>query len=107
MSISPATDRLASPRRGQHRNMVGVLLLAVGLIAIVVAIAISSTTSGTGRVSARPAAINATRSRPAARPTGATVSGVHGGTFRDPATHALLAIGSPAAPQAEPGPGHP
>jgi hypothetical protein len=106
MYISSAADRLAPPRRVQPRHMVGVLLLAIGLIAIVVAIAISSNTSGTGRVSARPATINATSPHPLAVPTGATVSSVPGGTFRDPVTHALLAVGIPAAPQAEPGPGH-
>jgi hypothetical protein len=107
MSISSATDRVvASSRRVQPGHMVGVLLLAIGLIAIVVAIAISSTTSGTGRVSAGPATINAPQSHPAAQPTSATVPNVPRGTFRDPVTHALLAVGAPAAPQAEPGLGH-
>ncbi len=57
MSTSSPTDRLASPRRVQPHRMVGVLLPAIGLIALVVAIATSSTTSTAGRLSARPGTI--------------------------------------------------
>jgi hypothetical protein len=102
MSVSTVAHRLTSPNRMQASHMVGVLLLAIGMVAVVVAIATSSTTSSAGKLSARPAAINATPSPSAG---GATPS-VPGGTFRDPVTHALLAAGSPAAPQAEPGLGH-
>lgn len=65
MSISSATDRLATPPRVEPRHIVGPLLLAIDLIAVAVAIAISSTTSTVGRLSARPGTINATQSRPA------------------------------------------
>ena len=106
MSISSATDRLASPRRLQPRHIVGALLLAIALIAVAVAIAITSTTSTAGRPSARPGTINATQSHPAAEPTGVSDTNLAGGAFRDPVTHALLAVGTPAAPQAQPGPGH-
>jgi hypothetical protein len=89
----------------QPRHLVGALLLAFGVIAIVVAISISSTTSSAGGMSARPATINA-RSHPAAEPTGVSDTNLAGGPLRDPATHALLAAGTRAAPQAEPGLGH-
>jgi hypothetical protein len=106
MSISTATDRLASPRRVQPRRMLGAVLLGISLIAVLVAIAISSTTSSAGRVSARPGTINARQSHPAAQPTGDPVSSVPRGTFRDPVTRALLPVGTPTASQAEPGLGH-
>jgi hypothetical protein len=64
MSIASATDRLASPRRVQPGHIVGVLLLAIGLIAVAGAIAISSTISTAGRLSARPSTIHATPSEP-------------------------------------------
>ena len=103
MSISTATSHLASPRRMQPHHMVGALLLALGLIAVVVAIAIStSSTTSSQPPSARPATINPTPSQP----TGAPVPSVPGATFRDPATHALLAVGSQAAPQADSSVGH-
>lgn len=105
MSISSATDRLASPRRVQPRHIAGALLLAVGLIAVAVTIAISSTTSTAGRLSARPATISA-RWHPAVEPTGVSDTNLAGGTFRDPVTHAPHTAGIPPAPQAEPGPGH-
>lgn len=103
MSISTATaERFASPRRVRPRHVVGVVLAVIGLVAVVVAIATSSTTSTAGRVSSRapvqsPALVQA---------TGTPDSSVPGGTYRDPATHALLTVGTPAAPHAEPGPGH-
>ena len=106
MSITSATDRLASPRRVQPRHIVGALLLAIGLIAVAVTIAISSTTSTAGRLSALPGTINATQSHPAAQSTGAPASTQPAGAFRDPVTHALLTVGTPPAPQAQPGPGH-
>lgn len=106
MSISTATDRLVSPRRVRPRHLVGALLLGMGLIAVIVAIAISSTTSSAHRVSARQATTSVTQSHPAAQPTSAPVSSVSGGTFRDPVTHALLPVGTPTVPEATPGPGH-
>jgi hypothetical protein len=105
MSISKAADRPSAPRRVQRRHLVGALLLAIGLIALVVTIATSSTTTSTSRVNAHPFTINATQS-PTAQPTSAPVPSVPGGTFRDPVTHGLLAVDTPAAPQADPGPGH-
>ena len=80
MSISSATDRLASRPRVQPRHIVGPLLLAIGLIAVAVAIAISSTNSTVGRLSARPGTINATQSQPARQSAAAPVSSVPGGT---------------------------
>ena len=106
MSISSATARLASPRRLQPRHMVGALLLALGLIAIIVAFEISSTTSSPIRTGARPAARDATQSRPSAQPTGVSAVSVPAGTFRDPVTHALLAVGTSAARRAASGLGH-
>jgi hypothetical protein len=106
MFISSATDRLAYPRPVQPRHIVGALLTAVGLIAVVVVIAISSTTSTSGRLSARPGTIAAPQPQSVAQPTGAPVSSVPAGTFRDPVTHALLSVGTPPAPQAQPGLGH-
>ena len=105
MSIASATNHLASPRRVQARHIVGALLLAVGLIAVAVTIALSSATSTAGRLSARPATISA-RSHPAVEPTGVSDTNLAGGTFRDPVTHGPLTAGIPPAPQAEPGPGH-
>ncbi len=105
MSIASATNHLASPRRVQPRHIVGALLLAVGLIAVAVTIALSSATSTAGRLSARPATISA-RSHPAVEPTGVSDTNLAGGTFRDPVTHGPLTAGIPPAPQAEPGPGH-
>jgi hypothetical protein len=106
MSIPTATDRLAPPRRVQRRHLVGAFLLTIGLIAAVAVIAMSTTTSPPGPVSARPAAINATRSHPAAEPTGVSDTNLAGGPSRVPATHAPLSVGTPPAPQAEPGLGH-
>jgi hypothetical protein len=106
MSVSTATDRLPSSRRVPPRHMVGALLLASGIIAVLVLILNSSTTSRTVHMSARPAVISATHSHPAAQATSAPVSSVADTTFRDPVTHALLAAGTPATPQAEPGLGH-
>jgi hypothetical protein len=99
MSISSTTDRLPSPRRMQPRHMVGALLLAIGLIAVVVAIAISSTTSTVSRPNAHPATINATQ------PTDGLDSSVPSGTFRDRVTHAVLPAGTATAPQRETGHG--
>ena len=104
MSISSATARLASPRRLQPRHMVGALLLALGLIAIIVAFEISSYSPI--RTGARPAARDATQSRPSAQPTGVSAVSVPAGTFRDPVTQALLAVGTSAAPRAASGLGH-
>jgi hypothetical protein len=101
MSISTATDRPASPRRVQPPHVVGALLLAIGLIAVVVAIAISSTTSSAGRVSARPDTINTTRSHPTPEPTSVSDTNLAGGPSRAPATHAPFPVGTPPAPQAE------
>ena len=106
MFICSATDRLASRPRVQPRHIVGPLLLAIGLITVAVAIAISSTNSTVGRLSARPGTINATQSQPARQAAAAPVTSVPGGTFRDPVIHALVAVGAPAAPQEEPGLGH-
>jgi hypothetical protein len=101
MSISTATDRLAFPRRVQPRHLVGGLLLAIGLIAVVVAIAISSTATSTSQT-ARLATNHPTQSQPVAQPTSAPAPSVPSGTFRDPVTHALLAVGNPPVPQADP-----
>ena len=106
MSISTTTDRLAPPRRVQPRHLVGALLLAIGLIAAVAAIAISTTTTNASHPGARPATTTVTQPHPPAQPTGAPVSSASGATFRDPITHALITTGTPPAPQAEPGPGH-
>ena len=96
MSITSATDRLASTRRAPSRPMVGALLLVVGLIAVVVAIAVSGTASTDGRLSAGPPRIDA----PALTGLiGAPDLSVPGGTFRDPSSHALLAVGTSAVPQ--------
>ena len=106
MSTSSPTDRLASPRRVQPRRMVTGLLLAVGLLTLAVVIASSSTTSIAGRMSARPTTINTPPRRSVTQPMADPMSPASGGTFRDPVTHALLAVGSTAAPQAAPGLGH-
>jgi len=107
MSISTVTtDRLAPPRRVQPRHMVGALLMAIGLVAVVVAIATSSITSTAGRVTGRAARINTTKPQPVVQPTGVSDSSVPGGAFRDPVSHRLLTVGSPATPAAEPGLGH-
>jgi len=106
MFISSTTDRLAYPRTVQPRHLVGALLTAVLLIAVAVAISISSTTSTAGRLSARPGTIPAPQPRSVAQPTGAPVSSAPAGMFRDPVTHALLSVGTPPAPQAQPGLGH-
>jgi hypothetical protein len=86
--------------------VVDALLLAIGLIVSVAAIAIAGTTSNAGRQTARQAAINTTQSYPAAQPTRAPVWGAPGATFRDPATHELLAVHTPTAQRADFGLGH-
>ena len=102
MSITTATDRLSSPQRVQPRHLVGALLLALGLIAVLVTIAISSITTTThSRVNAHQATINATQSHPVTQPADTLDSNVPSGTFRDPTTHALLPVAPPAAPQRE------
>ncbi|MBV8997809.1 MAG: hypothetical protein JO304_02050 [Solirubrobacterales bacterium] len=105
MSISSATDRLPSTRRVQPRHMVGALLLAVGLLAVLLTITISSTTTTASRPTAHPAAINATPSHPVTQPTDTLDSNVPSGTFRDPVTHALFPVNTPPAPQRETGHG--
>jgi hypothetical protein len=106
MSISAATDRLSSSRCVQPRHIVDALLMAIGLIAAVAAIAIAGTTSNAGRQTARQAAMNPTQSYPAAQPTRARVSSAPGATFRDPATHELLTVHTPTAQRADFGLGH-
>ena len=105
MSISSATDRLSTPGRVQPLHLAAALL-AIGLITLVVAIVISSTTSTDGRLSAGPRALDAPRSHAMTGLIGAPDLRVPSGTFRDPASQALLAAGTRAAPQAEPGLGH-
>jgi hypothetical protein len=106
MSISTATDRLSSSRRLQARHVVDALLLAIGLIVSVAAIAIAGATSNASRQIASSATINQTQSHPAAQPTRAPVSGAPGATFRDPATHELLNVHTPTAQQADFSLGH-
>jgi len=108
MSISSAPRRLASARFAQPRHVVGAVLLVIGLIVVVIAIANSATTtpSAASRFSARPRPISLTQSTSPAAATGAPVSSVPHGTFRDPVTHALLPADAPVAPQSEPGLGH-
>jgi hypothetical protein len=89
MSISSATDRLASPWRVQARDVVVALLLAIGLAVVVIAIAVSSTTSTDGRLSARPRPIEALQSHAMTGLIGAPELSVPSGTVRDPVTHAV------------------
>jgi hypothetical protein len=109
MSISPATQQpaLASPLK--HGQIVRfAVLAAAALIAVIVAIALSSATPTRVAASARPPDAGAAVSNPAAlrffapsRPAGATVPR---GYVRDPATRALLPIG-PSLPN-RPAPVH-
>ena len=96
MSISSATDGLASPWRVQARDVVGALLLAIGVVVVVIAIAVSSTTSTDGRLSARPRPIEALQSHAMTGLVGAPELSVPSGTFRDPVTHAVATTARPA-----------
>jgi hypothetical protein len=106
MSISSATDRLASPPRVEARHIVSALLLSIGLVVVVIAIAISSTTSTDGRLGTGPRPLDGPRSHALTGLIGAPELSVPIATFRDPVTHAALAAGAPATSQAEPGLGH-
>jgi hypothetical protein len=108
MSISVATDRLATTRRRQHRELVtAAVLLAVALVAVIVAITVSSSSSSHASDSARPSN-TATLSNPATLrflPTsGGAAATAPNGYVRDPITHAVLPLPAPIANQ--PGPGH-
>ena len=105
MSITTATERLSPPQRVTPRHRLSALLLAVGLIAVVVAIAITTSTASTGAVRpyAHPARFNP--------PTVNAVTNTPSTTFRDPATHQVLNISpsgvdTPPAPPADSTPGH-
>ena len=106
MSISSATDRRSSLRRVQPRHLVGGLLLAIGLIAVLVTIAISSTATTAGRQSAQPAPLSATQSHPATQPMPAPVSDVPTGTSRYQVTGPLVALGTPDRSAGARGLGH-
>lgn len=106
MSISSAPDRLSSPRRVQPRHLVGGLILAIGLIAVVVTIAISSTATRTNPQTVHPATISAAQSHSATRPMPAPVSSLPTGTSRYRVTGPLVAVGIPDRPVAAPGLGH-
>lgn len=88
MSISTATDRLA-PRRDPKpsRTVLVSLLAAIVLVSAIVALAVSSTASSTGRVAPRPAVSGAKPAPSVLSPASASASR---GGFRDPVTHALL-----------------
>ncbi len=112
MSISTATDPLA-PRRDlkPSRTVLVSLLAAIVLVSAIVALAVSSFTSSSGRVAPRPGVSGAKPAPSVLSP--ASVSASRGG-FRDPVTHALLrgdpptvsGVGATTAIGLAPGPGH-
>ena len=104
MSISSATDRLSTLRRVERAHLGGGLFLAIGLITLVVAIAVSSTTPTDGRLTAGPRPIDAPRSRAMTGLIGAPDLSVPSGKFRDPVTHAVLTVDTPATRSQAPQP---
>ena len=112
MSISNAIDRLA-PRRDlkPSRTVLVSLLAAIVLVSAIVALAVSSSASSTGRVASRPRASGTKPTPSVLSPASASASRAG---FRDPVTHGPMRRDTPtvsgvAATTAiglAPGPGH-
>ena len=94
MSVSAATQRRTSTRRPSFPLIALAVLGALALVAVLVAISVSNTRSGTAEATAR--------SGGAASAPGVAARGY----FRDPSTHALLVVPGSTPVESTPGPGY-
>lgn len=94
MSVSAATQRRTSTRHPSFALITLAVLGALALVAVLVAISVPNTSSGTVGATAQSDGV-------------ASAPGVAArGYFRDPTTHALVPLASPTPTESTPGPGH-